>query len=938
MSYIDAWHNRKTDIIHVVERNKQNQRVYSQYQVPYSFYIRDNKGKYRSLYGYSLSKITCKNKKEYQRELTLNKNRSIHESDIKPIFNIISEHYLGQEPPNLNVVFIDIETDFQPYEFPSSFKVKLQQANKEITVRELISHLEDNVYDHIDGKWVKVYNSRYIRPGPGYATPSDPFMPITAVSLYFQQLDACVCLALCPAEMTVEYAESLVSHIPNVYVFDDEIKLLNNLLDLLDDVDVISTWNGESYDIPYIVNRISKVMSKNDTRRLCLFDQFPIKREFEKYGKTAITYDLIGRIHMDYLELYRKYTYEERHSYKLDSIAEYELNEKKTEYEGTLDELYHNDFGLFVTYNIQDSALLNKLDKKLKFIDLANAIAHDSGVLIQTTMGSVAVSDQSIINEAHRLNLKVPNRIRAAAEETHAPGGYVAYPKKGVHDWVGSIDLNSLYPSVFRALNMSPETLVGQVRLDLTHEYIAAEQSKKKSFAEAWENLFSTIEYTAILNKEIGTNVNIDWVNGTTEEYSAAQVYNLLFKSNNKWMITANGTIFQYEQEGIIPSLLKRWYTERKEMQAKLKLAIKDGDKTSEEYWDKRQLVKKIQLNSLYGSVLNPGSRFFDIRIGQSTTLTGRTIVKHMSAQVNKLITGEYDHIGQAILYGDTDSAYFSAYPLLKKDINSNRIEWNRDIAVQTYDAISESVNTSFPIFMKSAFHCPETRGQVIRAAREIVGTRALFITKRRYAVMFYDKEGKRTDVNGAEGKIKATGLDLRRSDTPEFIQKFLLHILEMVLLGKPEDLIIEEILKFKTEFRELPGWKKGSPKRANNVSLYTSKQQSGAKGTIPGHVAASINWNILKKAFGDQFSMQITDGTKVIVCKLKQNVTGVNTIAYPADQIRLPEWFKELPFDHNEMEKALIDNKLTNLIGVLKYKLPIVQDNDMFSTLFTFN
>jgi len=201
--------------------------------------------------------------------------------------------------------------------------------------------------------------------------------------------------------------------------------------------------------------------------------------------------------------LYRKYTYEERHSYRLDAIGEIEVGENKTAYEGTLDQLYNNDFKKFIQYNIQDTALLDKLDKKLRFIDLSNTIAHENTVLIQTTMGAVAVTEQGIINEAHNRGLQVPNRTNRDNEENiQAAGAYVAFPKKGLHKWIGSMDLNSLYPSVIRALNMAPETIVGQIRLDISdarvHEDITL---KKKTFAGSWEGRFATEEYEAVMSK-----------------------------------------------------------------------------------------------------------------------------------------------------------------------------------------------------------------------------------------------------------------------------------------------------------------------------------------------------------------------------------------------------------------------------------------------------
>jgi DNA polymerase elongation subunit (family B) len=270
-------------------------------------------------------------------------------------------------------------------------------------------------------------------------------------------------------------------------------------------------------------------------------------------------------------------------------------------------------------------------------------------------MGAVAVTEQAIINEAHYRGMIVPSRTRIDDRgDTQAAGAYVAYPKKGLHDWIGSMDINSLYPSVIRALNMGPETIVGQLRQDYTKADLEDKIAKGASFAASWEGKFGTIEYELVMNQDRVREVVVDWENGQSESMSGAQIYELIFNSGKPWMLSANGTIFTHEFEGIIPGLLKRWNAERKELQAKLKESIKAENKIEEEYWDKRQLVKKINLNSLYGAILNAGCRFFDNRIGQSTTLTGRSIARHMAAKINEVVTGEYNHVGKAIIYGDS--------------------------------------------------------------------------------------------------------------------------------------------------------------------------------------------------------------------------------------------------------------------------------------------
>jgi DNA polymerase elongation subunit (family B) len=888
MSYVDSLFDREHDRIHVVGREK-GQRYYREYPATYTFYYDDARGKFQSIFGNPVSRFSTRNNKEFRRELRAQSGKTIYESDINPIFRCLEENFKSQEAPRLHTAFFDIEVDF----------------DKE----------------------------------RGYSRPDDPFNPITAISVYLDWLDQMVTLVKPPRHMSIETAQEIAREFDNCYVFDSEGELISTFLDLIDDADVLSGWNSEGFDIPYTVMRATRVLSKDDTRRFCLWGKLPKPRTFERYGAENITFDLVGRVHLDYMQLYRKYTYEERHSYSLDAILEYEGLAGKTKYEGTLDQLYNQNFRTFIEYNRQDVNGLAGLDKKLKFLDLANVLAHENTVLLPTTMGAVAVTEQAIINEAHERGMVVPNRKeRFSDEDTQAAGAYVAYPKKGIHEWIGSIDINSLYPSAIRALNMGPESIVAQLRPTATDALIKSRMASGSSFAAAWEGLFATLEYTAVMEQQRGTELTIDWQNGEESTHSAAEVWQIVFDSNQPWMISANGTIFTYEKEGIIPGLLKRWYAERKEMQAKLKDCINTADKVQEEYWDKRQLVKKINLNSLYGAILNPGCRFFDKRIGQSTTLTGRAIARHMDGYVNECITGRFDHVGESIIYGDTDSCYFSAWPVLKAEVEAGRMEWSREIAVQLYDSIAEQVNQSFPGFMEQAFHVPREMGSVIRGGREIVASKGLFITKKRYAVMIYDKEGKRQDVNGKPGKVKAMGLDLKRSDTPRVVQEFLSDVLNDVLTGVERDDVVSRINKFKLNFAERPAWEKGTPKRVNNLTMYGEKEKSQGKTNMPGHVRAALNWNTLRRMNADHHSMQVVDGMKTIVCKLKPNPLGWTSIGYPTDELHLPQWFTELPFDNGAMEATIVDQKIDNLLGVLDWDLATATNNEnTFTSLFEF-
>jgi DNA polymerase elongation subunit (family B) len=877
MSYVDAFFDRDADKISVVERSN-GQRKYVEYPARYVGYYDDPKGKFKSVYGNSVSRIATKSGKLFKRELAMHSGKKMYETDVNPIFRCLEENYLNKDAPELQVAFFDIEVDFDP--------------------------------------------------AKGYAKPADAWAPIISITVYLQWMDQLVSLAIPPKDYP--NPEIIEQKFENTMLCTSEAEMLDKFIALIEDADVLSGWNSEGFDIPYTVNRIQKVMSKDDTRRLCLWNAYPRKRMFERFGNEEVTYDIIGRVHLDYMQLYRKYTYEERHSYALDFISRHELGEQKTPYEGTLDQLYNKDFVKFIEYNRQDVALLGRIDEKLKFIALSNELAHQNTVLIQTTMGAVAVTEQGIINEAHRRGMVVPDRVRREPGSDPAAGAYVAYPKKGLHDWIGSIDINSLYPSVIRALNMAPETIVGQLRQTMTEEAIENRMTvEKKSFAGAWEGEFGSLEYQAVMRKDRAQSITIDWENGESNILSAAEVYKLIFDSDQPWMLSANGTIFTHEFAGVIPGLLERWYAERKELQVKRKKAIDAGNKVEQEFWDKRQLVKKINLNSLYGAILNPGCRFFDIRIGQSTTLTGRCITKHMASKTNEIICNEYDYRGQSIIYGDTDSVYFSAYQPLKTDIDAGNITWNKDSVTKLYDSVAEEVNKSFPKYMLDAFNSPSTYGKLIAAGREAVGSKGLFITKKRYAIKIYDLEGESVD------KIKAMGLDLKRSDTPAYIQDFLSDVLNKVLVGGTEKEVMDFIADFRLEFKKKPGWEKGSPRRVNKLTEYHSREKRKGKINMPGHVRAAINWNTLKKVYNDRYSMDIIDGQKCIVCKLKSNPMGYTSIVYPTDELRIPDWFKELPFADDEMESTLINNKLENLIGVMNWDLGNSEADNTFDKLF---
>lgn len=519
--YVDALLDRKKDIIHVVERLN-GKRKYVQYPAQYVFYYPSQNGKHTSIHGDKLARVVSNTSKKFNIEKKIHADKWLHESDTNVLFRCLSDHYAGKDAPKLNIGFFDIETAF---------------CKKR-----------------------------------GFAPPDDPFNSITAIAVHLNWLGKTICLTIKPPSMSEIEAQGIVAKFPdNVMLFATEELMLLAFLELIADVDVLSGWNSSAFDIPYTVNRVIRILSNEHAKKFCLWGESPNRRQFERYGKLQETYDLVGIQHLDYFDLYRKYTYQEMHSYSLDAISEHELDERKVEYDGTLDQLYNNDYEKFIRYSLQDVDLIVRLDKKLQFIDLANVIAHDNLVLLPTTMGSVAQIDQAILNEAHRKGQVVPDRERSFKDSSVA-GAYVAYPKKGLHDWVGSMDLNSLYPSIIRALNMSPESLVGQIRPTYTHEYIQHKiEHEKKGLAEAWEGKFASLEYDLVMARDKVKIMHIDFSDESVIEGTGAEIYRLIFEERMPWVLSSNGTIFNSDHAGLIPGLLDRWYSERKDLQKKAK-------------------------------------------------------------------------------------------------------------------------------------------------------------------------------------------------------------------------------------------------------------------------------------------------------------------------------------------------------------------------------
>lgn len=631
MSYISAIADGNE--IKIIERDKDNKRRIVKDNLEFIFYVIDEHGEYKTIFGERCSEYCFNKRSEFHSAKAKFPAHKVYEHDANPVFRYLSKNYNFEETPTIHTAYYDIEVAY--------------------------------------------------KPETKYSNPDRADNEVIAISIYQDWTDKMYILTLSPETLTLEQAEQYCQEVNNEYndcdydvelwLYDDEGDLLKSFLFLIEDSDVISGWNSKMYDFKYLTNRIPKIIGPTHLSKLCLLGKEPIeKRKFNnKFKREEVYYDCIGRVHLDYMELYKKYTYTELSSYSLDHVSYVELGEQKVEYEGSLDHLFKYDFKNFIRYSIKDTYLIKRLDDQKKYIDLTNLMAHNNGVLMETTMGTVAITEQAILNQGHYFSDEVyifPPKTESDESESGAAGAFVSPPHTGIRELVAGNDINSLYPSTIRALNMSPETLVAQVDTTETDEYIIEQvnSGNVESAREAWGDLFNTFEFDHI--KEKSDKVLKLTFNRTDEvmEVPAHKIYDLVYNSD-KYCISANGTIFTREKNGIIPALLARWYGERKQMQAKAEYweeqasHLQDGsekDKAERNYkfWDQRQLAKKIVLNALYGSLLNKFFRFYDKRLGQSTTLTGRSITRHMSSKINELIEGEYNYLGNSIIYGDSIS------------------------------------------------------------------------------------------------------------------------------------------------------------------------------------------------------------------------------------------------------------------------------------------
>ena len=650
------------------------------------------------------------------------------------------------------------------------------------------------------------------------------------------------------------------------YKCKDEVELLSKFLEFWSDPrytpDVITGWNTRFFDIPYIVNRMAKVLGIHEINKLSPWQLQLEHRKIVRRGSENDVYEIPGIQTLDYMELFQKfgYTYGPQESYALNHIAYVVLGEKKLSYEeeGSLKNLYKEDHQKYIDYNMKDVELVDRLEEKMGLITLALTIAYKGGVNYQDTFGVTAIWESIIYRKLNARKVVVPV---GGEEKPYRPfaGGYVKEPQVGRHEWIVSFDLNSLYPNLIVQYNMSPETLTDNTQMNDVGYYLSGQS-----------------------------------VNG---EYSVA----------------ANGSSYRKDFDGVLPQIIEEYYDERVSVKKMQLAAQKEIQKAFSPELDKeivtlenKQLAIKILLNSLYGALGNKHFHYFDIRLAEGVTLSGQLAIqwaeKAMNAAMNKLLQTEDDYV-VAI---DTDSLYVNFGPLVKKLSPANPVFFLDKICKEHFEPVLQKAYEK--LFQNMNAH----KNRMVMA-REGISDSGIWTAKKRYILNVHNNEG----VQYKEPKLKIMGIEAIKSSTPEVVRNKFKKAFNLIISGTEAE-TQKFIQDFRNEFKTLAPEQVAFPRRVSNITDWYDRKTIYKK-SCPIHVRGSLLFNKYVKSNNLQNKYElITNGNRIKFCYLKlPNPIRENVISF---QEALP---KELKL-HNyvdydlQFEKTFIEplNLILHSIG----------------------
>ncbi len=624
--------------------------------------------------------------------------------------------------------------------------------------------------------------------------------------------------------------------------------------------EVITGWNIQLYDIPYLARRLDRVLGEKLMKRL---SPWGLVTEDEVYisGRKHISYDVGGITQLDYLDLYKKFTYTNQESYRLDHIANVELGQKKLDHSefDTFKDFYTKGWQKFVEYNILDVKLVDRLEDKMKLIELAVTMALDAKVNFVDVFFQVRMWDSIIYNYLKKRNIVIPPKERSDKDSKYA-GAYVKEPIPGMYDWVVSFDLNSLYPHLIMQYNISPETL-----LDERHP---------------------TVTVDKILNQDL-----------TIELYKDKAV-------------CANGAMFRKDVRGFLPELMEKIYQDRTIYKKKMLAAKQEYEKTKNKELVKEiarcnniQMARKIQLNSAYGAIGNQYFRYYKLANAEAITLSGqvsiRWIENKMNAYLNKILkTKEVDYV----IASDTDSIYLDMGPLVES------VYKGREKTTQSVVSFLDKVaKVELEKYIESCYQeladYVNAYDQKMQMKRENIAERGIWTAKKRYILNVWDSEGVRYE----EPKLKIMGIEAVKSSTPAPCRKMIKDGLKLMMNGTEEE-VIEFIDKCREEFKSLPPEQIAFPRTASDVRKYHSSSSIYAPKT-PIHIRGALlfNYYVKDKKLTNKYSL-INNGEKVKYIFLKKpNTIQENVISF------IQEFPKELALDKYidyelQFEKSFLD------------------------------
>jgi len=656
----------------------------------------------------------------------------------------------------------------------------------------------------------------------------------------------------------------------NYIACKDEFELLNKFIEwwMQHTPEVITGWNVQLFDIPYIAGRLKRVLGEKLMKRL---SPWGLVSEGEVYikGRRHIQMDIGGVTQLDYLDLYKKFTYTNRESYRLDYIAEVELGQKKLDHSefDTFKEFYSGNWQKFVEYNVVDVELVDRLEDKMKLIELALTMAYDAKVNFTDVFYQVRTWDSIIYNYLKKRNIVIPPKKSVEKNDKYA-GAYVKEPKPGSYDWVVSFDLNSLYPHLIMQYNISPETL-----RETRHPSASVER---------------------LLKQEIGID--------------------------GDYAVCANGAQFRKDVRGFLPELMEKIYSERvifkkKMLQAKQEYEKNPSNKLTKEIarCNNIQMAKKIQLNSAYGAIGNNYFRYYKLENAEAITLSGqvsiRWIENRMNQYLNKLLNSkDIDYV----IASDTDSIYINFGPLVDKFF-SHKID-DKTKVVNLLDKICQD---KLEPFIDKSYEELATYvnayDQKMFMKRENIADRGIWTAKKRYILNVWDSEGVRYE----SPKLKVMGIEAVKSSTPAPCRQMLKDAFNLMMTGT-EDEVINFIDNCRTKFKSLPPEEISFPRSVSDVEKYKAVSTIYEKGT-PIHCRGALLYNhyVKQNKLDHKYSL-IQNGEKIKFCYLaKPNPIHENVISFIQDfpkELGLDKYIdRDLQFDKSFLEPLRI---ILNSIG----------------------